>query len=396
VALNDDDFDRRPMILVDTPEHDALRVHATRFASDRYDLSQHRERLEAGVPVIRKNWLEIADLGWLGTTIDENNGGLGLAYSFLSVLAEALGPALMNEPFTSQVAIAGHLLNQAQPSEPRNTVLDRWLAGTGFVALAHHEGRRGSAGSAIATTFETTASGFVLSGRKTAVIDGALADHVIVAAAAPNDFGLFLVATGSRGLRIDGYRTFDGRHIADVEFNGVRIRQDARLLFALPPMDVVDECWSLYALLLASESLGIVQALLRLTHDYMMEREQFGQKIADFQALQHRLVDMVLATTRAESMVELARYQCDEHGPAGAAAAIAAAKVTAGTTAAFVGQQSVQLHGAIGMTDESIVGYYLKRLTANEILGGNTDEQLTRFTRLREYPKNSENDCADN
>ncbi|TDJ64096.1 MAG: hypothetical protein E2O35_09345, partial [Proteobacteria bacterium] len=118
--------------------------------------------------------------------------------------------------------------------------------------------------------------------------------------------------------------------------------------------------------------------------------------IADFQALQHRLVDMVLATTRAESMVELARYQCDELGPAGAAAAIAAAKVTAGTTAAFVGQQSVQLHGAIGMTDESIVGHYLKRLTANEILGGNTDEQLTRFTRLREYPKNSENDCAGN
>ncbi len=363
-------------------EHASLLDSAARFARERYDPGSARDGHAPGGAFDARRWKEIADLGWLAATVDENDGGLGLDYSVLCLLAEALAPALMPEPFIVQVGVAGYLLERAAPGMERDAVLGAWLGGETLLALAHHEQREGRCfGLDVALSARGAGDKLVLNGHKCAVLDACLAEHFIVSAQAESDRGTLalLVAANSPGLRAEHYATFDGRGISDLEFKDVEVAATARLDCAPTAAVLIDEALLLSALLKAAETLGLVRLLLPMTHRHLLEREQFGVKLAELQVLQHRLVDMHLAIVRLESQLVLAGSKLDELGVTGAAAYIAAAIVQAAEVGRVVGQQAIQLHGAIGMTDELLVGRYFKRLTANQLSSGAEAEHLARL-----------------
>lgn len=375
------------MIALKTAERDALVDSAARFIADRYPAASHLERLQSESQFSLERWREIADLGWLGTSIAEANGGLGLKYSVLSDLVEALGTGNLLEPFVSQVALAGYILNRASGGKFRDEVLQQWLAGAVIVALADQESREGNFfDTDIALRVESRDSRYLLTGKKCVVIDGSSADYFLVTGVGPGSDetkNLFLIPAKLERLSISSNRSFDGRDLADLEFDHVEIPHTSGLEFEFGSSRVIDDAKSLFALLIASESLGIMKAILAMTYRYLNEREQFGSKIGSFQALQHRMAELLLAATRAESLIAIARQQTDECDLTVARDSIAAASFRGTTVGAFIGQDAIQLHGAIGMTDEFILGHYLKRLTANGFLAGNADEQLSRFMRLR-------------
>lgn len=368
-------------------ERDALVESATRFIADRYPAAEHLRRLQSDSRFSRERWQEIAELGWLGTSVAEEDGGLGLKFSFLSDLAETLGSGVILEPFVSQVAFSGYILDSAASGDLRDDVLQRWLAGDTLVAFAHQESRSDHFFDTQAELFvEIRDSSYLLTGKKFVVIDGSSADYFIVSGRLKDHAesqSLFLIPAKSEGLSISSYRSFDGRDIVDIEFNDVAIPRSSHLEFETDTTVSIDTAKSLFGILIASESLGIVKAILAMTYRYLNEREQFGVKIASFQALQHRLTNLLLAATRVESLIGIARQQIDELGLAAARDSIAAANFRSTSVGAFIAQDAIQLHGATGMTDEFILGHYLKRLTANGFLTGNADEQLSRFTRLR-------------
>ena len=357
-------------------ESEALVESARRLVRERYDYTKQRAQPTDGVGFSRAQWREFADLGWLGTSVSEAGGGLGLPHAVLAALATALGPAAMREPFVSQIACGGHVLDQASPSALRDAVLAQWLAGETLLALAVDDADE-------PTVYEHAAEGYRLRGTKFAVVDGACADYFIVSARPCDEDvrALFLVPARAAGIECRAHVACDGRLLADLGIGSVIVAAAARLECVVE--QVLGEAAALYALLLAAESLGIMQTLVPMTTAYLAERRQFGRPLIEFQVLQHRLADMHIACVRAESAHLLARFKCDELGLIAAGAEIAIAKALVGQCGRAVGQQAVQLHGGIGMTEDLVVGHYLKRLVANELLGGSTQFQLEDAARLR-------------
>lgn len=368
------------MIFDHAPERAALIDSATRFVAQRYPSEGHLARIETDTPVDRGRWREIVELGWTATDLPEARGGLGLDFSLLVALAAALGPGLVPEPLLTQAAIASPLLGAA--SGAGDAARERWLRGDLIVAFAHHEATQAAYyATPIATTVHRDGDDIVLNGGKTTVLDGPIADALLVSARAaepPHDVALVLVPVATAGLDLRPWRTFDGRSIADLEFRGTRLAADAALLPPGEAGNLIDETLSRFALLVAAESVGIMRAILRLTIEYLHEREQFGHKLADFQVLQHRLVDMQLRLTRAESLLEAACVLVDAVGFAGAASAIAGARIGAEDHGIFVAESAVQLHGGIGMTNEYRLAHYFKRLTANRFVAGERAEHALR------------------
>jgi alkylation response protein AidB-like acyl-CoA dehydrogenase len=377
------------MMPTESPERSALLDSARRFVAEHYPVSSHLARLQRAEHYDREHWRAIAELGWLACAVDESNGGLGLGYGLQSELVEALATGLPREPFSSQTSLIGFLLNRVVPRDARNDTLQQWLDGSSIVAFAHQEDRAGHYfDREVNATYSKRGSSLILNGRKCAVIDGGIADHLIVSCRsldAPSSLNLLLVPSHCAGVGIRRYRTFDGRDIADIELNEVEVSSDCCLQFKADPSLLIQSAQLLFTLFIASETLGITQTVLRQTHAYLNEREQFGTQIANFQALQHRLVNMLLAVIRAESTLAIARQTVDDDGLLAASDTISAAKVRSTTVGMFVAQEAVQLHGAIGMTDEYIVGHYLKRITANGLLAGTSDEHLSRFAKHRGF-----------
>lgn len=366
------------MIFERAPEYDALIDSAERFVAQRYPAEAHLARIEAANPCDRQRWRELVELGWTATDLPVPAGGLGLPFSLLGALSTTLGPGLIPEPWLTQAAIAAPLLAAAAP-QPE---LERWLAGELIVALAHHESVQAPYyGSPVATTWSRDGEDIVLNGRKTTVLDGPIADSVLISARAsepPHAVSLVSVPLATPMLELRPCRAFDGRTFADLELRAVRVPAAAAWLSNPDATALLDEALARHALLVAADCVGIMRATLRLTIDYLAEREQFGQKLADFQVLQHRLVDMQLRLTRAESLLEAAFALVDAVGVPGAAPAIAAARIGAEDHGVFVAECAVQLHGGIGMTNEYRLAHYFKRLTANRFVAGERAEHALR------------------
>ncbi|MGR9091807.1 MAG: acyl-CoA dehydrogenase family protein [Gammaproteobacteria bacterium] len=368
------------MIFDRAPECDALIDSAERFVAERYPAERHLARIETDPPCDRQRWQEIVELGWTATDLPQARGGLGLPFSMLGAIAEALGPGLVPEPLLTQAAIVGPLLGAA--ADAGDAALEQWLCADLVIALAHHESTQAAYyATPITSTFERDGDDIVVTGSKTTVLDGPIADALLVsvrAAGSPHDVALVLMPVVAPDLELRPYRTFDGRTIADLEFRGTRLAAASALLPIGDADKLIDETLSRHALLVAAESVGIMRATVRLTSDYLAEREQFGQKLAGFQVLQHRLVDMQLRLTRAESLLEAAYALVDAVGFAGATSAIAAARIGTEDCGVFVAENAVQLHGGIGMTNAYRLAHFLKRLTANRFVAGERAEHALR------------------
>lgn len=374
-----------------TSEQDSLRKAVSTFLTKRYDLDASRRAARSSVGWQPDVWQAFADeIGILGATLPAYAGGLDGGAEELMVIAEELGRALVVEPFVGTVVVGAGLLRRAGGSAA-NAVLEGIAAGRARVAFAASEPDSYQSGHDVTTTAIRDGDGWVLTGAKTLVLDAPLATHLVICARTSGErrstdgLSLFLLefdaANPPAGMSVHGYRTIDDRHAADIDLTDFRLPAEALI-------GEVDQAWTTIEPTLdeataavCAEAVGLMRRVVADTVKYAKERRQFGQAIGTFQVLQHRMVDMQIELERAVSAAYLAVLHLDDD-PAVRGRAVSAAKATVSQAARFVGQNAVQLHGGMGMTQELAIGHYFKRLTAIESEFGTADFHRTRYASL--------------
>ena len=328
-------------------------------------------------------WRTFADLGWLCIPFSEAEGGLGGSAADLLVACEAMGGGLVREPFLATAVICGSLLRLGGSAGQHGRYLPPLMAGDSQWALAIAEEKTGYSLAATDTVVSPCEGGWRLSGSKVTVLNGHIADQLIVSARnETGDTGLFIVEAAGSGFRREPFHAVDDSRGAIINLDDCPVAEDGVLASPGEGLALLQRAIDRAIVAMGAEALGATQSLLDATVEYCKTREQFGQQIGKFQALQHRMADMYLKVEELRSLLYNAAIQLDE-GSADAPAACAALKVKLAEAGRFVSQQAVQLHGGIGMTDELIVGHHYKRLMLLSRLFGDEDYYLERYRELR-------------
>jgi alkylation response protein AidB-like acyl-CoA dehydrogenase len=349
-----------------------LRESAERFLAERYDYATFRRISESEAGFSREIWNELAGLGWLGLPFAPDDGGSGGGAVELAILMEAFGRHLVIEPYLATVVLGGGLVARIGSAAERQAMLPSVIAGEQLLAFAHEE-------HGPSTQAQRTSRGYVLQGAKKMVLGGATADTLLVSAQlAGGGTGIFIVPAQTRGLTLRPYRMLDGAHAADLGLADVAVPHSALLGDDEHAEDTVAAVIHGAIAALSADAVGAIAVMVKATVDYTKTRVQFGQPLAHFQALQHRMVRMRINEEEARASSLLATLSID--GPAQARArAVSGAKAKIGRCARLVHQEAIQLHGAIGTTSELSLGAYAKRLITYEILFGPTREHLRRY-----------------
>jgi alkylation response protein AidB-like acyl-CoA dehydrogenase len=309
-------------------------------------------------------------------------GGIGGGPVEVMVIAEALGHALVVEPYVDTAVVAAGLLLRAGGEEAAG-IVERIATGHAIVALAAAEEQSGDRWIDVATTAHRDGAGWVLEGSKMMVVSAPLATHLLITARSESGVSLFIADPGEvdGGLEMHGYRTVDDRRAADLVLTDLRLPGDALLGREGQAWPSLAQARDEGAAAVCAEAVGAMRRVLSDTVEYCKQRHQFGQPIGSFQTLQHRMVDMHMELEQAVAAVYLAVLNL-EADAATRARAVSAAKATIGRAARFIGQNAVQLHGGMGMTEELAIGHYFKRLTAVQYEFGSTDHHVARYAEL--------------
>jgi pimeloyl-CoA dehydrogenase small subunit len=367
-------------------EQRLLKESVDGLLTDSYEFDQRKKYMAEKGGWSKAIWSKLAEQGLLGLPFAEADGGFGAGAVETMIVMEALGKALVLEPYLSTVVIAGGFLRHGGSAAQKEAHIPPIIDGSKTFAFAQLEKNSRYDLNDIVTSAKRKGSGWIIDGEKFVVINGENADTLVVTArtkGAQRDrsgIGVFLVPASAKGIAKKGYPTQDGLHAADITFTGVEVDGSAAIgdpENALPLIErVVDEARTA----MCAEAVGAMDESLKTTVEYLKTRKQFGVPIGSFQTLQHRAADMFVAVEQARSMSMFATMAADFEDAKERATAVAAAKVQIGKSLKFVGQQSIQLHGGIGMTQEAKIGHYFKRLTMIENSFGDTDYHLRRVT----------------
>ncbi len=337
-------------------------------------------------------WRQMGELGWLGILFGDDVGGFGGAFQDAALVIEQFGRTLVPEPYIESVILGGLAVARAGDSAQRQRLLPRLIAGESVLALAWAErDGRYDVGHVATGAAARPGGGWEISGEKVWVLAGHAADHLIVSArtggASSERAGvsLFVVDAGAEGVSVESLATMDGRRAARVRFERVRVAPDALLGEAGEAADTIEGILDAGAAAACAEGVGIAQAVLDMTVDYLKTREQFGVKIGTFQVLQHRAVDMFVQAQLLRSMSLEASIRLDDADEVTRKSAVSAAKVQLSIGGGFVVKQAIQLHGGIGCTDEHDVGLYFKRLHVLAALCGDEEHHLARYASLPSF-----------
>jgi alkylation response protein AidB-like acyl-CoA dehydrogenase len=355
------------------------------FVAREYAFEKRRAILRSAEGFSREVWRQFAELGLLGIGVPEQDGGLDAGPVPMMLVMNAIGAALVLEPFLASAVVATTLLSSAGDDEHARDLLPAMAEGRAIVALAHREPAARYDLAHVGTRARRHAGGFTLDGRKSVVTHAPAADTLIVSArvagggADTDGLSLFRVPVDAGGLVLESYTNVDGQRAADIELRGVELPANARIGPEGAAQTALERAHDVGLAAVCAEAVGAMQVLLDTTAEYLRTRRQFGQPIGRFQALQHRAADMLIHCEQARSMSYLAALRCLEPDRRERRRALSAAKVVIGRACRFVGQQAVQLHGGMGMTDELSVSHYFKRLTAIELEFGDAEHHLDRF-----------------
>jgi pimeloyl-CoA dehydrogenase small subunit len=351
-----------------------------------YDFDQRRKYGAEKGGWSRSLWNKLAEQGLLGLPFSEDDGGFGAGAVETMIVMEALGKALVLEPYLATVVLGGGFLRRGGSAAQKEAYLPSIIDGSKTLAFAQLEKNSRYDLGDVSTSAKKKGEAFVIDGEKFVVLNGENADTLIVTARTAGGqrdrggIGVFLVPAKANGVSIKGYPTQDGLHAADITFTGVEVGADAAIgdpENGLPLIEVVvDDA----RIALCAEAVGLMDESLKATVEYLKTRTQFGVPIGSFQVLQHRAADMFVAVEQARSMAMFATMASDIDEPRERATAVSAAKVQIGKSLKFVGEQAIQLHGGIGMTMEARIGHYFKRLTMIENTFGDSDHHLRRVT----------------
>ncbi len=362
-----------------TEEQTQIRDSLRRFLTETYTLDRRRAIARTGNGCDSEVWRQFADLGILGLGIPESLGGIGGDAFDALVVMEELGRALVIEPYLSTVLVSAGILVRAG-SSAQQKLLAAVAGGEIRLAFAHGEPESRWRLDAVATRAAREGASWVLAGRKAMVPDGAGADYLLVSAATASGVSLFLVPGASERLTRTALTTHDGASVAEIALDGTRVPADALIGVEGGGLALAEAANDAAIAGLCSEAVGAMDALLALTLAYLKTRKQFGVPIGSFQALQHRMADMLLSAELARSMSYLATARLGGRDADARRRAIAAAKFLIGRSARLVGQEAVQMHGGMGVSEEVAASHYFKRLTLINASFGDMDHHLEQFS----------------
>ena len=370
-----------------TEEQTLLRNSVSKYLADKYTFDSWRKFTRSDPGRDPAHWTQFAELGLLAAPLPEAFGGLGGGAADAQIVMEEFGKALVVEPYVPTVVIGGGFLKHGGNDAQKQEWLNRIATGETMMAFAFAEPKGRYNLADLTTTARKQGSGYVLNGQKAVVIAAPWADQLIVTARTAggqrdkNGVSVFIVDKKSKGVSSRDYPTVDGLRASEITFENVEVPATSLIGQAdngLPLVErVVDEAIAATC----AEATGCMKVLVDTTVAYSKQRKQFGVPIGKFQVLQHRMVDMFVNYEQSVSITLMVTLKLDENGTERAKAA-SAAKVTIGKAGRFVGQQAVQIHGGMGMTDELNVGHYFKRLTMIDALFGSTDHHLKRYSSL--------------
>lgn len=348
-----------------------LRDSAERFLGGEYDFQRRQKIAASAAGWSEAVWGQFADLGWLALPFPEALGGLGGGAVELSLLMEAFGKSLVLEPYLASIVLGGGAVAAVGDSRQQQALLPGVAEGRIRLAFAHDG----------TTTALRQGSGWRLEGLKTNVLGAPAAHHLVVSAMVGERPGQFVVPASANGVSIESYTILDGSRAGDIRFSGVVIGNDALLGGSEDASSAIEAVIDRAIIALAFDALGALTVLLDATVEYSKTRVQFGQPIGRFQALQHRMAEMAVLREEARAVALFAVLNAD--GPLAARArAASAAKVKIGRAARFIGEQAIQIHGAMGVTEELNIGAYFKRILTFELLFGSIDRHLRRYAAL--------------
>ncbi len=354
---------------------------AERLLADSSGVEYWRERRHDPLGFDEGRWAQFAELGWLALPLPEAAGGLDGTIEDVALLNIALGKSLATEPYVSSVVLASQILRQAADQGRADALMGEIASGTLRVALAHQEpGADPLSTEAVVTVARRTADGFVLTGAKLMAADAPSAAQLILSARIEDEDGvaLFLVPADADGLTVDAYPLIDGTRAADIRLTNVALSADALLIGSNRGEAVLDEAIHRAGVALMAQAVGAMEACIRICGDYARERKQFGAAIGSFQAIQHILADMFVATHQARSM--LYHAIANSNRPAAErAAALSAARIVIGEAGQLVSRSGIQVHGGYGLTDEYAVSHYFRRLMSLEKQYGDLVRHTERF-----------------
>lgn len=370
-----------------TSEQELLRDTVQRFLASEYGFEARRRIVRSEDGWSREVWAKLAEMGLLALQIPEAHGGMAPAPTETLLTLTAFGRAMLVEPYLESAVLATVLVRELGSPPQQAALFPALAAGEQIAVPAHGEHGARYDLSRVATRATPAEDGFVLDGRKAVVAHAQAADLLVVSARTAGELdderglSLFLVDRGAPGVTLEPYPTLDGRRGADVVLRGVRVPRERLLGPEGGAFPGLAAAWDVGLAALCAEAVGALQAIFDATVEYAKTRRQFGQPIGRFQALQHRMADLLIHVEQARSMSYLAAMRCADPDPAARRAATSAAKVLVGQACRRVGQEAIQLHGGIGMTDELIVSHWFKRLAVIELSLGDTEHHLETYAR---------------
>lgn len=362
-----------------TEEQQQLADALRRYLDKNYGFEARQAIVKTPEGVSADHWNAFVELGLTALPVPAAQGGFdGTPFDMLVVMQQ-LGRALVVEPYWA-TAVGVEALKLAGDAQSANAqLLEGVASGEIRLAAAFHEPDARYDLFALETLAKETGDGFALTGTKSVVQHGAQADYWIVPARLNGEVALFVVARDAQGVTVSDYRTIDCQRAATLKFDATPARRLGNAALGAATWERIAD----YAtFLLCAEAVGAMDALNHATVEYTKTRQQFGVPIARFQALQHRMAEMLIHAEQARSLTYLAAARYSSESPDERRRAISAAKVRVGQAARYVGQQAVQLHGGMGVTNEVAAAHLFKRLTIIETTLGDVDHHLERFAAL--------------
>ena len=368
-------------------EQSLIQDQVDQFVQKEYDWETRQSLSNSELGFGEDNWKKFAELGWLGISVSEDSGGFGGSAIESMLIMEAFGKGLVVEPFLETVIMAGGLIDNHGSDQQKSSFLEPAIAGEMHLALAYAEPQSRFNLSDVVTDAKADGDNFIINGYKSVVMNGPSADQIIVSARTSgtqldgNGISLFIIDANASGLDKTNYKTVDGRRASDLTFENVSVSKENLIGDQDKGFEILDSAIDKAILAISAEAVGAMEVLYKTTVEYTKTREQFGTAIGKFQVLQHRMVDMFMEYEQCKSLLYMATMKHEEKAE-DAKKAISGLKYQVGKAGKFIGQQAVQLHGGMGVTDELNVGHYFKRLTTVGTIFGNTDYHLKKYTSL--------------
>lgn len=369
-----------------TEEQISLQDTLNRFIAKDYSFEDRRKRIASGDTFSEQTWNTLAELGILALPFPEELGGLNGTALDNYLVMKALAPGLLLEPYVSTVILAGTLLQEAGTPEQKSAYIEEIAAGGARYSFAHYEPNGRYQETFVSTTAQKDGNQWILNGHKAAALDVQHADYIIVSArtsGAHTDsegISLFRLPKDTAGVTIKQYRTHDGHNAADIIFSNTAVAADTLIGQEGQAANAIGHALAITNAALTAEASGLIDALNKATLEYLKVRKQFGVPIGSFQALQHRMAEMLIAAEQANSMALLAATEMSNTDLKHRQIKSSGAKAYVGKLARQVAQEAVQMHGGIGVTDELNVAHFYKRIALINMIFGDVDYHFDRYS----------------